>query len=948
MYSIRTTKMKRHLRYLSLMLLILTVLPMSFAGLTQSRAYAVDTSMGQTPTPSSGHVLQATTGPSGGTATQTPPAATTNSCGFEGALAWVFCPVSEGLRQLINAMNAILKNMLFVDTSNIFTSGFKTAWSTFRNIGIALLVIVGLVMVISQALGLELLDAYTIRKVLPRLFVAAFGMAASWPILQVLVTLFNDLGVGAHDLILAPFDGIGYPKGLTGGGLLNMIVEKAVGGAAAVGAAAAAFIGWNTLGALGIVSLLFTIVLAVLIGVLVLGLRQVIIVAAILLAPFAIAAYVLPGTQKIWKFWKDTLITSLVMFPIIMAFLATGEALARIFAQTSIQNTSVGQTFSLMAMLVLIAPYFMIPFSFKLAGGLMSTIFSLANDKSRGLFDRARNYRTEARKRRMGKWADGTLGRPGSMTQTLMGNYARATTIPETNLLTRRGRQKFARESKNLIDGAADERAQKGPQAVSGDSDGNLIGMQAHSRQEYSAMYRAHRRLNGDTRNDDVIDAEAEEKMAKLEGVYQGQVGSRAFRRSATNAHVALDNAAWDGIVGERLVGESALDYYARQNAAKEQVIHSLGQDGVFEADEFAALERTNKYRGDNIKGSFGQHADYIDKVMKGAAAGTAADMLGAESNMVKEVNASMAAGGNRRAVERIAANLSKRLALSRLGDNTALGAYVTGDAATGSTSTTQNLVGDGGVDTWAAEYAQAANIHEAQNQSGLGNTEYYATMWKETAFTEADLPSMTPDIQREAVKLLSAVRLANEGRAQGDKLTVTHQDVKNFLQGNQVGFSDAAGSVHVAQSASVEAIKSFTARKKEWGSGIQAQQAGAQGGAPTTPGGGPVVTPLGGAPGGTLGSDIRLKQNIHYIKTTASGIRLYRFNYIWGGPTYVGVLAQEILRIAPEAVGVDANGFYNVDYAQLGLRMTTFYEWQKSQPLRQMTHSNSGSSDYL
>lgn len=74
---------------------------------------------------------------------------------------------------------------------------------------------------------------------------------------------------------------------------------------------------------------------------------------------------------------------------------------------------------------------------------------------------------------------------------------------------------------------------------------------------------------------------------------------------------------------------------------------------------------------------------------------------------------------------------------------------------------------------------------------------------------------------------------------------------------------------------------------------------------------------------GGSLGaagilkySDRRLKKNIRKCGTLANGLNLYCYQYIWGTPD-VGVIAQEVLAIKPEAVHV-IDGFLAVDYSKL------------------------------
>lgn len=83
------------------------------------------------------------------------------------------------------------------------------------------------------------------------------------------------------------------------------------------------------------------------------------------------------------------------------------------------------------------------------------------------------------------------------------------------------------------------------------------------------------------------------------------------------------------------------------------------------------------------------------------------------------------------------------------------------------------------------------------------------------------------------------------------------------------------------------------------------------------------------GSLGGTLGaaamlapaaSDRRLKTNIRRIGQLANGLPTYRFNYIWDKTKeYVGVMADEVLKVIPQAVFKMPNGYMAVYYGMLG-----------------------------
>ena len=77
-----------------------------------------------------------------------------------------------------------------------------------------------------------------------------------------------------------------------------------------------------------------------------------------------------------------------------------------------------------------------------------------------------------------------------------------------------------------------------------------------------------------------------------------------------------------------------------------------------------------------------------------------------------------------------------------------------------------------------------------------------------------------------------------------------------------------------------------------------------------------------------TTPSDVRLKRDIALIDRLPSGIGLYRYRYRWSDQVYVGVMAQEVVRIVPDAVMQGPDGFLRVNYARLGLRLLTWDEW--------------------
>src|ERR1700739_3650121 len=88
-------------------------------------------------------------------------------------------------------------------------------------------------------------------------------------------------------------------------------------------------------------------------------------------------------------------------------------------------------------------------------------------------------------------------------------------------------------------------------------------------------------------------------------------------------------------------------------------------------------------------------------------------------------------------------------------------------------------------------------------------------------------------------------------------------------------------------------------------------------------------VAAANGTGSGIAPSDRRLKSNISQVGSLPSGLNLYRFRYLGETTDYVGVMAQEVMEVAPQAVVASADGFLMVDYAALGTRMMTYCDWE-------------------
>jgi hypothetical protein len=83
-----------------------------------------------------------------------------------------------------------------------------------------------------------------------------------------------------------------------------------------------------------------------------------------------------------------------------------------------------------------------------------------------------------------------------------------------------------------------------------------------------------------------------------------------------------------------------------------------------------------------------------------------------------------------------------------------------------------------------------------------------------------------------------------------------------------------------------------------------------------------------GGGGGGGRRSDIALKHDIVLLGHLSSGLGYYRFSYLGSDKAYVGVIAQEVQGLMPQAVTRGADGYLRVYYDKLGLKLQTYRDW--------------------
>lgn len=74
----------------------------------------------------------------------------------------------------------------------------------------------------------------------------------------------------------------------------------------------------------------------------------------------------------------------------------------------------------------------------------------------------------------------------------------------------------------------------------------------------------------------------------------------------------------------------------------------------------------------------------------------------------------------------------------------------------------------------------------------------------------------------------------------------------------------------------------------------------------------------LGGIASGIAASDRRLKKNVFEVGELPNGLKLYQYRYTDDTGPFVGVMAQDVEKIMPEALGPTVDGYMTVNYDRI------------------------------
>ena len=274
-----------------------------------------------------------------------------SSCEVEGGFGWVICPAITLMAQISDGAFSVISGFLKVNAKFLDSnSGTYTAWEYFRNFANAAFIIAFLAIIYSQVTGAGI-SSYGVKKMLPRLIIAAVLVNMSYFICQIMLDLTQILGTSLKGLL----DGISANNKIPTWDTLTNDILGGTGitvGLAVAGGATVVIV------ALAISApVLLATLLAVLMTVIILVGRQAAIVILTTVAPIAFVAYLLPNTESFFRRWIKMFWGLLLVYPIIAILYGGGALAGRIIIGAGLNDLFL----SILAVGVSVIPLIMTP-----------------------------------------------------------------------------------------------------------------------------------------------------------------------------------------------------------------------------------------------------------------------------------------------------------------------------------------------------------------------------------------------------------------------------------------------------------------------------------------------------------------------------------------------------------------------------------------------------------
>ena len=329
-----------------------------------------------------------------------------------GGVGWIVCPGTSFLANIIDGAYGVLEELINVDPIPLEQDApIHVVWDYLRNIANVIFVIVFIIIIYSQITGLGISN-YGIKRMLPRLIIAAILLNLSYIVCAIGVDFSNIVGSGFRSI----FNTIAE-EALANGTVSDAATSVSVAGVVAtiLGVGTAGTIGALALagGFSGLIWLLIPIVLsgaiAIISALITMAARQALILLLVMISPLAVAAYLLPNTERWFNRWLNTLISMIIFYPM-FSILYGAANLAGLVMITSAANW-LGVV---LGIAVMVLPLFMSIPLLRMSGTVLGRIDGLVHRAAAPAHGRLRDVSRENQRLSKARQLSSTSFRPST------------------------------------------------------------------------------------------------------------------------------------------------------------------------------------------------------------------------------------------------------------------------------------------------------------------------------------------------------------------------------------------------------------------------------------------------------------------------------------------------------------------------------------------------------
>ncbi len=292
--------------------------------------------------------------------------------GAAGSLGWIVCPALELMADAAETLYTSYVEPALQVSPKLFSKdqdhGTRYAWGIFQGVANTIFIVMLLVIIFSQLTGMGI-DNYGIKKVLPKLIIAAVLINLSYLICILAVDLSNMIGNGIQQLFNS-YKGAEHISIAVNGATVDVgnIGVTALTGAVILAALVAGIWGVIQQGGgpaiiLALVVAALTIVVSIFGLFLLLAAREAAIIVLTVASPIAFACYMLPNTKSVFDKWFKFMKALLLVYPICGLLVGGGNFVSKLLLSSGAGEAGFFSAF--MAMVIGVAPIFFIPSAIK-------------------------------------------------------------------------------------------------------------------------------------------------------------------------------------------------------------------------------------------------------------------------------------------------------------------------------------------------------------------------------------------------------------------------------------------------------------------------------------------------------------------------------------------------------------------------------------------------------